>query len=33
LQQPTGATQFAFERGCRLRVHIMPAAITAKQES
>jgi hypothetical protein len=33
LKQPAGSTQFAFERGCRLRVHIMPAATTAKQES
>jgi hypothetical protein len=33
LQQPTEATQFAFERGCRLRVHIMPAVTHGKQES
>jgi hypothetical protein len=33
LRQPSEATQFAFERGCRLRVHIMPAVATGKQES
>jgi hypothetical protein len=33
LQQPTEFTQFAFERGCRLRVHIMPAVAAAKQET
>jgi hypothetical protein len=33
VQQPAIPTRFAFERGCRLRVHIMPAVADGKQES
>jgi hypothetical protein len=30
--QPPGATHFAFERGCRLRVHIMRGEMDGKRE-
>jgi hypothetical protein len=32
VQQSAEATHFAFERGCRLRVHIMRQAADKRQE-